>query len=334
MEVDHQVELKSINLFLLFLSQTDTDNPDDKSIITYVVTYYHYFSKLKAETVQGKRIAKVVGQAMENDKLIDEYEKMTSDLLDWITLTIDKLNERVFINSLNGVLQQLNEFNQYRNVDKPPKFSEKGNLETLLFTLQSKMRANNQKPYLPNEGKMISDVNRAWEYLEKAEHERELALREELIRQEKLGQLAARFDRKAGMRESWLSENQRLVSQDNFGFQLSDIEAAAKKHEAIETDIFAYEERVQAVKAVANELDKENYNDQARINARRDNVIRLWDYLLELLRNRRSRLEMSLGLQQSFQEMNHIKNTMESLKQRLRTDSKSPSFFLHSFKSL
>jgi hypothetical protein len=34
------------------------DTPDEKSIITYVVTYYHYFSKLKQETVQGKRIAK------------------------------------------------------------------------------------------------------------------------------------------------------------------------------------------------------------------------------------------------------------------------------------
>lgn len=53
----------------------------------------------------------------------------------------------------------------------------------------------------------------AWERLEKAEHERELALRTELIRQEKLEQLAARFDRKAAMRETWLSENQRLVSQ-------------------------------------------------------------------------------------------------------------------------
>lgn len=29
------------------------DQPDEKSIITYVVTYYHYFSKLKQETVQG-----------------------------------------------------------------------------------------------------------------------------------------------------------------------------------------------------------------------------------------------------------------------------------------
>lgn len=54
---------------------------------------------------------------------------------------------------------------------------------------------------------------KAWERLEKAEHERELALRNELIRQEKLEMLAARFDRKAAMRETWLSENQRLVSQ-------------------------------------------------------------------------------------------------------------------------
>lgn len=93
------------------------------------------------------------------------------------------------------------------------RFTEKGNLEVLLFTIQSKMRANNQKVYMPREGKLISDINKAWERLEKAEHERELALRNELIRQEKLEQLARRFDRKAAMRETWLSENQRLVSQ-------------------------------------------------------------------------------------------------------------------------
>lgn len=52
----------------------------------------------------------------------------------------------------------------------------------LLFTIQSKMRANNQRVYLPREGRLISDINKAWEKLEKAEHERELALREELIR--------------------------------------------------------------------------------------------------------------------------------------------------------
>ncbi|XP_031340311.1 spectrin beta chain isoform X2 [Photinus pyralis] len=305
---------------LLDAEDVFVEQPDEKSIITYVVTYYHYFSKMKQETVQGKRIGKVVGIAMENDRMIREYESLTSDLLAWIQSTIDALGDRHFANSLIGVQQQLGQFNNYRTVEKPPKFVEKGNLEILLFTLQSKMRANNQRPYTPREGKMISDINKAWERLEKAEHERELALREELIRQEKLEQLAARFNRKAGMRETWLSENQRLVSQDNFGQDLAAVEAAAKKHEAIETDILAYEERVQAVVAVAEELQTENYHDMERINARKDNVLRLWNYLLELLRARRHRLELSLQLQQCFQEMLHILDSMEELKVRLLTD--------------
>ncbi|XP_055307281.1 spectrin beta chain isoform X2 [Sitodiplosis mosellana] len=305
---------------LLDAEDVFVEHPDEKSIITYVVTYYHYFSKLKQETVQGKRIGKVVGIAMENDKMINDYESFTSDLLNWIETTIVSLGDREFANSLSGVQQQLSQFANYRTVEKPPKFVEKGNLEVLLFTLQSKMRANNQKPYTPKEGRMISDINKAWERLEKAEHERELALREELIRQEKLEQLAARFNRKASMRETWLSENQRLVSQDNFGFDLAAVEAAAKKHEAIETDIFAYEERVQAVVAVSDELESERYHDIERIAARKDNVLRLWNYLLELLRARRSRLELSLQLQQNFQEMLYILDNMEDIKQRLLTD--------------
>jgi len=305
---------------LLDAEDVFVDTPDEKSIITYVVTYYHYFSKLKQETTQGKRIAKVLSVQMEIEKMIEDYETFTSDLLQWIEEVIKVLGDREFANSLRGVQEQLGQFNAYRNADKPPKFMEKGNLEVLLFTLQSKMRANGKEPYVPKEGKMVRDINLAWERLEKAEHERELALREELIRQEKLEQLAARFNRKAGMRETWLSENQRLVSQDNFGFDLAAVEAAAKKHEAIETDIFAYEERVQAVVAVALELETENYHDIDRINARKDNVLRLWNYLLELLKARRSRLELSLQLQHNFQEMLYILDSMEELKLRLLSD--------------
>ncbi|XP_072843594.2 spectrin beta chain, non-erythrocytic 1 isoform X1 [Pogona vitticeps] len=299
---------------LLDPEDISVDHPDEKSIITYVVTYYHYFSKMKALAVEGKRIGKVLDNAIETEKMIEKYESLASDLLEWIEQTIIILNNRKFANSLIGVQQQLQAFNTYRTVEKPPKFTEKGNLEVLLFTIQSKMRANNQKVYMPREGKLISDINKAWERLEKAEHERELALRNELIRQEKLEQLARRFDRKAAMRETWLSENQRLVSQDNFGFDLPAVEAATKKHEAIETDIAAYEERVQAVVAVAKELEAENYHDIKRITARKDNVIRLWEYLLELLRARRQRLEMNLGLQKIFQEMLYIMDWMDEMK--------------------
>uniref|UniRef100_A0A671MXA1 Spectrin beta chain n=1 Tax=Sinocyclocheilus anshuiensis TaxID=1608454 RepID=A0A671MXA1_9TELE len=304
---------------LLDPEDVNVDQPDEKSIITYVATYYHYFSKMKALAVEGKRIGKVLDYAIEADQLIEKYETLASELLQWIEQTIVTLNDRQLANSLNGVQNQLQAFNTYRTVEKPPKFTEKGNLEVLLFTIQSKMRANNQKVYMPREGKLISDINKAWERLEKAEHERELALRNELIRQEKLEMLAARFDRKAAMRETWLSENQRLVSQDNFGVELGAVEAATRKHEAIETDIQAYGERVAAVEAVARELEAEGYHEVRRILARRDNVLRLWEYLKELLAARRERLFAHRDLQRLLQEMSYIMDWMEDMKSRLQS---------------
>ena len=52
--------------------------------------------------------------------------------------------------------------------------------------------------------------------------------------------------------------------QDNFGYDLAAVEAAKKKHEAIETDTAAYEERVRALEDLAQELEQENYHDQTR----------------------------------------------------------------------
>ncbi|XP_064369425.1 spectrin beta chain, erythrocytic isoform X2 [Dromaius novaehollandiae] len=302
-----------------------TENPDEKSIITYVVAFYHYFSKMKVLEVEGRRLGKVIEHAKETERMIEGYSGLASDLLTWIEQTIASLNSRSFANSLAGVQHQLQAFSTYRTVEKPPKFQEKGNLEVLLFTIQSRMRANNQRVYTPHEGRLVSDINRAWEQLEKAEHERELALRNELIRQEKLEQLARRFDRKAAMREAWLSENQRLVAQDNFGQDLPAVEAAKKKHEAIETDTAAYKERVQAIEAVAKELEAENYHDIKRINGRKDNILRLWQYLLELLHARRQRLEMNLTLQYLFQEMLHSIDWMDEIKAQLA----SPEFGKH-----
>lgn len=92
------------------------------------------------------------------------------------------------------------------------------------------------------------------------------------------------------------------------------VEAATRKHEAIETDIGAYWERVAAVEAVAKELEAEGYHDVRRIIARRDNVLRLWEYLKELLAARRERLNAHRDLQRLFQEMRYIMDWMADMK--------------------
>ena len=68
-----------------------------------------------------------------------------------------------------------------------------------------------------------------------------------------------------------------------------------------------------AVVTVANELDRQKYYDVVRISVRRENVLKLWRYLLDLLASRRLRLELSLELQKVFQEMMYIYDWIEEI---------------------
>ncbi len=62
------------------------------------------------------------------------------------------------------------------------RYRERGNIEVHFFNIQTKLKSNGQRHWVPPEGKLVSDIERAWVFLEKAEHDRELALREEMIR--------------------------------------------------------------------------------------------------------------------------------------------------------
>lgn len=109
------------------------------------------------------------------------------------------------------------------------------------------------------------------------------------------------------------------LPQDNFGYELPAVEAAMKKHEAIEADIAAYEERVQGVAELAQALATEGYYDARRVAAQRDSVLRQWALLTGLVGARRTRLEQNLALQKVFQEMVYMVDWMEEMQVRARS---------------
>ena len=58
---------------------------------------------------------------METDKMKTDYERMASDLLNWILSTINKLADRTFPNNVAGIQSLLVDFKRYRMIEKPPK---------------------------------------------------------------------------------------------------------------------------------------------------------------------------------------------------------------------
>ena len=71
-----------------------TIKPDERSIMTYVASYYHAFSSSQQAEMAAKRIGKVLDLNRENQALMEEYELMASNLLEWIRKTMPWLEDR------------------------------------------------------------------------------------------------------------------------------------------------------------------------------------------------------------------------------------------------
>lgn len=76
------------------------------------------------------------------------------------------------------------------------RYIERSEIEALYFHINTLLKSLNQGVFIPQDGQLIHDVERNWEALDRAEHKREVALREELLRQERLEQLNYKFEKK------------------------------------------------------------------------------------------------------------------------------------------
>ncbi|XP_057323872.1 spectrin beta chain, non-erythrocytic 1 isoform X4 [Microplitis mediator] len=309
---------------LLDAEDVDTARPDEKSIMTYVASYYHTFARMKNEIKSGKRIANIVGQMMDADKMKIHYEKLTTNLLEWIKLKITVLENRNFPNSLEGIQRQLLSFKQYRTVEKPPKYKERSEIEALYFHINTQLKSLNQPAFIPQEGQLIQDIERNWVELERAEHRREVALRTELLRQERLEQLNYKFEKKSVLREGYLKEMIQVLSDPRYGSNLSQIDATVKKHEAISADILAREERFHDLTNMSQELVRENYHSLERVKIREQEVLERWKQLLKLLDHHKFNLTSLSSLMSLMREIDTTLVSINELKLNFQSTDVGP----------
>uniref|UniRef100_A0A1B0AND0 F-actin cross-linking protein n=1 Tax=Glossina palpalis gambiensis TaxID=67801 RepID=A0A1B0AND0_9MUSC len=270
----------------------NTALPDERAVMTYVSSYYHCFSGAQKAETAANRICKVLKVNQENERLMEEYERLASDLLEWIRRTMPWLNSRQADNSLAGVQKKLEEYRTYRRKHKPPRVEQKAKLETNFNTLQTKLRLSNRPAYLPTEGKTVADIANAWKGLELAEKAFEDWLLAETMRLERLEHLAQKFKHKADAHEDWTrGKEEMLQSQDFRQCKLNELKALKKKHEAFESDLAAHQDRVEQIAAIAQELNTLEYHDCISVNARCQRICDQWDRLGALTQRRRTALD-------------------------------------------
>ncbi|ETN64105.1 spectrin beta [Anopheles darlingi] len=309
---------------LLDAEDIDTARPDEKSILTYVASYYHTFARMKSEQKGGKRIANIVNKLMDADKKKMQFEHLITDLLSWIRAKTVELEKRNFPNSVEGIQGELLAFKEYRTVEKPPKYKERSEIEALYFHVNTLLKSLNQPHYTPQDGKMINDIEKAWVRLENAEHNREVALREELLRQEKLEQLNLKFEKKSVLREGYLNEMIQVLTDPRYRPALRQVDATVKKHEAISADILARADRFNDLTDMCNELHTENYHGKARVQKRETEVITKWKELLELLENHKLKLTQMSSLMNLLREIEATMTTIKALQAQFASEDVGP----------
>ncbi|KAL0972982.1 hypothetical protein UPYG_G00197280 [Umbra pygmaea] len=282
----------------------NTARPDEKAIMTYVSCFYHAFSGAQKAETAANRICKVLAVNQENEHLMEDYEKLASDLLEWIRRTIPWLENRAPEKTMAEMQQKLEDFRDYRRVHKPPKVQEKCQLEINFNTLQTKLRLSNRPAFMPSEGRMVSDINSSWHNLEGAEKGYEEWMLNEIRRLERLDHLAEKFRQKATIHEGWTDGKEAMLTQKDYETaSLSEVKALLRKHEAFESDLAAHQDRVEQIAAIAQELNELDYYDSPSVNARCQKICDQWDALGSLTQNRRESLERTEKQLESIDEL-------------------------------
>ncbi|XP_051631849.1 alpha-actinin-4 isoform X1 [Manacus candei] len=269
-----------------------TLRPDEKAIMTYVSCFYHAFSGAQKAETAANRICKVLAVNQENEHLMEDYERLASDLLAWIQRTIPWLESRDPQKTIPAMQQKLEDFREYRRVHKPPKVQEKCQLEINFNTLQTKLRLSGRPAFMPSEGRMVSDIGAGWQRLEQAEKGHEEWLLTELRRLERLDHLAEKFRQKASIHEGWTEGKEVALRDRDYGSaSLAQVRALLRKHEAFESDLAAHQDRVEQIAAIAQELNELDYYDSPSVNSRCQRICDQWDLLGSLTHSRRDALE-------------------------------------------
>lgn len=134
---------------LLDVEDVDIDTPDDKSIMTYVMEYFHRFASEGLKESAAQQAAdwlKFMRDLLERQ---NDYERRARLLLGFCGEKKDEWANYEFGETLVLAGASFDKLRNFVTEEKPKQEAEKMDLEALYAEIQTILKVNNLKPYVP-----------------------------------------------------------------------------------------------------------------------------------------------------------------------------------------
>uniref|UniRef100_A0A8C3VJJ2 Spectrin alpha chain, non-erythrocytic 1 n=1 Tax=Catharus ustulatus TaxID=91951 RepID=A0A8C3VJJ2_CATUS len=129
-----------------------------------------------------------------------------------------------------------------------------------------------------------------------------------------------RFNRDVDETISWIKEKGQLMASDDFGRDLASVQALLRKHEGLERDLAALEDKVKALCAEADRLQQSHPINASQIQVKREELIANWEQIRTLAAERHARLNDSYRLQRFLADFRDLTSWVTEMKALINAD--------------
>ena len=135
-------------------------------------------------------------------------------------------------------------------------------------------------------------------------------------RQEKLfgAHEIQRFNRDADETIAWINEKDALISSDDCGKDLASVQTLQRKHEGVERDLAALEDKVSLLAQEAEKLCSTHPEHADQIMAKHKEIEQNWDDLIKKAKERKQKLDESYFLHRFLADFRDLTSWINDMK--------------------
>ncbi|KDQ62617.1 hypothetical protein JAAARDRAFT_122659 [Jaapia argillacea MUCL 33604] len=154
----------------------DTSRPDERSVMTYVASFFHAFSHMEQTETVSRRVEKFADLMQSVWTSKNDYERRVRALLAALLDVQNQWDSAHFSGTYLDAKDHSSSFTMYKQTTKRKWVTEKQDVATLFTNVQTKLKTYGLREYVPPPGLSLADVDLAWNKLLGSEARRSRAI--------------------------------------------------------------------------------------------------------------------------------------------------------------